>query len=84
MENTNIAVEIKHQYGVERIYPQYLTDVIYQLTGLRTIRREDLAAWKRLGIEFTTPASETLREDDTRSFSCRCETPNCIYTSQED
>ena len=56
----NITVDVKSQYGTERIYPREYAQQIRQLTGKATIRREDLGAWESLGFAFSTPNSERL------------------------
>ena len=56
-----ISIDIKTVYGTERIYPREYEWQIKRLTGKATIQRQDLAAWRTLGIEFSTSeASEVL------------------------
>lgn len=56
----NIVVDIKTQYGTERIFPRTHADAIYAITGRQTIRRQDLSAWDSLGFAFLTPESTKL------------------------
>lgn len=56
----DIIVDIKTQYGTERIFPRTHMREIQKITGRVTIRREDLSAWDSLGFAFLTPESVKL------------------------
>lgn len=56
----NITVDVKTQYGTERIFPRTHAREIQKITGRVTIRREDLSAWDSLGFSFLTPESVKL------------------------
>jgi hypothetical protein len=55
--NTTIQVEIKQQYGQERIYPLNYIGELGLLTGQKTINRNQINALKKMGFKFEVKAT---------------------------